>query len=93
MISTPDGFLGWTLLALEMAESAAALTEAEASDLASSHRATLRVWFDEGHLPDVAGLALALVHFDGYAQSAILDALAIIGSGGVVCRLPQVAAA
>jgi len=91
MISTPDGFLGWTLLALEMAERAAALTEAEAADLATSHRATLRVWFDEGHLPDVAGLALALVHFDGYAQSAILDALAIFDAGCFLRRVSSVA--
>jgi hypothetical protein len=88
-----DGLLAWTLLVVDEAEKAAALTEAESVELITAHRDALAAWFAEGHGPYVAGLALALVAFDGYAQSAILDALAIIGSGGVVCRLPQVAAA
>jgi hypothetical protein len=91
--STPDarqGLLAWTLFVLDEAEKAGAFNEAELSELATVHRGALETWFLEGHGPYVAGLALALVAFDGYPQSAILDAMALVEGGGVVCRLPQV---
>jgi hypothetical protein len=80
-----DGFLGWTLLALDEAAKGG-LSDAELAELSTTHRAALAMWHREGVLPHAAALALVILACGGLPQAAILEAVFLTGAGYVMGR-------